>query len=128
MNAGQTAAQIAATRTALAAMFSKPTFGTTLPPVSGSSDGWATITNQSAGVDPTPFNTLEIAGIAGESGYFDIDLIVDPLQLQKWPVSRVMGATTGTAGFSTADGVHESPTMNKIIAQSGIINLSWIHR
>lgn len=121
-------ATVASTRSSLATMFGKPTFGTTLPPETSSTDSWATTTNQTVTVSTTGFNALAIAGITGEVGVFDIDSVVDPLGLNLWPVSRVVGATSGTARFSTPDGIHENAVLNRIIAQSGVVNTNWIRR
>jgi hypothetical protein len=118
-------ATIATYRASLAALFSKPTFGTTLPAETSSTDSWATTANQTTTVDPSAFNALVRAGIAGEVGYFDLAVAVDPGGIKKWPVSRIPGAATGTTGFATTDGVHGTAILNTIIAQSGLINLQW---
>ena len=113
---------VIATRTALAAMFGKPTWGTTLPPVTYSTDNWASIANQTERTDTRPLNALIRGGVPGETGYFDVAEAVDPNQAGDWPVAPNIGATVGTPFYATMDGIHESPVMNELIHTSGVIN------
>ena len=124
----RTAAQVAADRSTLAGLLAIPTFGTTLPPETTSTDSWATTTNQTVSQSTTAFNALAIAGISGEVGVVDIDSVVDPLATNLWPVSLITGATSGTAGYGTTDGIHETSTLNVTIQHSGIVNTAWIYR
>lgn len=128
---GQSAATVATNRASMATLLGKPTFGTTLPTETTSTDTWLTTTNQTGTGNSsvvTTFNGLERAGIAGEINVFDVANIVDPYALGKWPVSKIPFATSGTANFATSDGVHESPLMNQIIAQGLGYAASWINR
>jgi hypothetical protein len=128
LNLGVTAANLAITRASLATLWGKPVIGTTLAPKTTSTDSWATTANQSVAIDPSAFNALVRAGINGEIGYFDLDAAVDPLGINKWPVSFVPGATSGSAGFSTADGIHASPAGIQMEVRSGVITTEIIRR
>lgn len=123
-----TPATVATARTNLAALFGKPTIGVTLPSVTTSTDSWATTANQTVATNTSAFNALVRSGISGEIAYIDIANAVDPLALNKWPVSKIIGATSGTANFATADGTHENSAMNTIIAQLLSYTASWIRR
>lgn len=122
---GRSAAQLSADHTTMAANVAPiPIYGTTIPTSTTSTDSWATTANQTGTQNPsvvTTFNGLMRAGIAGESGYFDIAAIVDPSAIGKWPVSANVFATSGSANYATTDGIHESPAMNQLIQQSNVV-------
>jgi len=122
----ETPAQVSAFRTQIAGFWTQPTYGTTLPSEATSTDSWATTTNQTITVNASTFNALVRAGISGEVGVFDVESAVDPVAINKWPVSVIPGATTGSANFATTDGIHETSTMNQIIAQYLSGPMSWI--
>jgi hypothetical protein len=92
-------------------------------------DNWSSLINQTPNTSsPDAFNALERAGISGETNYFDIQHVVDPTTLDKWPVSYFPNITLGTtANFFTLDGTHESATGNTVIQQSHIVNTNRIH-
>jgi hypothetical protein len=115
---------IATARTALARMSGKPTYGTTLPAWTTSTDNWATLANQTTEYNTNAFNSLVRSGISGETGYFDVIAGLDPSDLQKFPV----GPAPGTAFYSTLDGIHENSTGDLIIRNSGVITPSILQR
>ena len=78
-------------------------------PWTTSTDGWKTLANETTEFNTDPFNDLVRAGIAGESGYFDVDLGLDPGDLQKFPP------------YTTPDGIHENAAGNTIIRASGVV-------
>jgi hypothetical protein len=121
---GMAASTIAMYRTALAQLAAKPTYGTTLPAETSSTDNWATLANQTTIVNTNQFNGLVRNGISGEAGYFDVAVGLDPTDLQKFPVA----AAPGTAFYATPDGIHENSTGNAIIRNSGVINPYLLHR
>lgn len=126
---GASAATVAGNRTSLAGLIGIPTFGTTLPTETTSTDSWATIANQTSTGNPSvvqTFNGLVRAGISGENACMDIAYVVDPTAIGKWPVAPNIFATTGTANFGTPDGVHENNTLNQIIQRSQVVNVNWI--
>lgn len=128
---GRSAAQLASDRTTMASLVALPIYGTTIQGETTSSDSWATTANQTVSGNSsvvTTFDGLERAGITGEYGYFDIAAIIDPGATAKWPVAANVFATTGTAGYATTDGVHESPAMNQLIQQSNIITINTFTR
>lgn len=128
---GQSSATVVTNRTAMATLVGKPTFGTTLPTETTSTDSWATIGNQTTSGNPSvvaTFNSAVRAGISGELNYLDIALALDPLGIGKWPVSQNIFATTGTANFCTTDGVHETPACNKITARALGFTSNWFKR
>lgn len=126
VNNARTAAQVLSDRQSAAALFTgKKFFHTTLPPETTSSDSWATLANQTVaatnGVRVT-FNDNVRLGVPWAAGFFDITSIAESsLDSGKWIVN-------GTANFATRDGIHETPAMNNLIASSGIIPPSAIHR
>jgi hypothetical protein len=105
---GRTAAQLAADRAAFAALFpSNKVVGTTLAPLSQSSDGWFTTANQTLNANAqnvVAFNALERAGITGEAFFWDVARALDPYRTGLWPVSRNPNATAvgGTQATFTA--------------------------
>lgn len=127
---GQTAAVAAASRVTFAALYpTKVVVGQTLPPFTTSTDSFATVANQSVTLATVAaLNALIRTGIAGEAFYYDLADAVDPLRANKWPVERSLVAASGTAGFGTSDGLHESAALNEIIRNRGAINLSYIQR
>lgn len=131
---GASAVTLAGNRTTMAGLLAgvMPTpatiFGTTLLTETTSSDSWATTTNQTGSGNPSivqTFNGLVRAGISGEANYLDIANALDPTAIGKFPVSPNLFATSGTAGFCTVDGVHETNTCNQIIARLGTVNVNW---
>lgn len=128
---GRTAVQLAADRTTMAGLVALPTYGTTIQGETTSTDSWATTANQTVSGNSsvvTTFDGLVRAGISGEIGYFDIAAIIDPGATSKWPVAANVFATSGSAGYSTTDGVHESPAMNQLIQQSNVIVVDAFNR
>jgi hypothetical protein len=94
-------------------------------------DLWASTLNQQTKTNfaaLATFNGLARAGILGESNVFDIDNVVDPLNIGMFPVSKITGASIGTANFGTVDGTHESPGMYLIEQQQMSAFASWITR
>lgn len=94
-------------------------------------DLWASTLNQQTKTNfaaLATFNGLARAGILGESNVFDIDNVVDPLNIGLFPVSKITGASIGTANFGTVDGTHESPAMYLIEQQQMSAFASWINR
>ena len=125
LTGGTVQATIAANRSTIAGYFTgKPVFGTTIPPVTTSTDSWVTQVNQALNFynsNRYNFNALVAAGISGETNYFDISSALDPTNSGKWPV-------TGQSSYYTGDGTHEGNTANIAIARSGVINVSWFKR
>ena len=125
---------LAAARTTLAGYFNGrgPVIGTTVYTRTTSTDSWATTANQTiasvyqAGGVALAFNGLVRAGIAGETNYWDISDALDPYRTSYWPVSRIPGATTGTAYFSTTDGIHTNAAGAEQIKRSGLIKLDYL--
>ena len=127
--ASTTAANLATYRTTIAGFFPNAViFGATLVPETTSSDSWATTTNQTVSVNPTTFNALVRLGITGESNYFDVDYATDPTAINKFPVAPNIFATSGTAGYGTTDGIHETAALNTYVQRTGYVNATWIHR
>ncbi len=124
----RTAAQIAADRSTLATLSGRPTFGTTLPAETSSTDSWSTLANQTAIRNPDQFNQLVRSGISGEVGYFDVAAGLDPKHLEKFPVGPVPGTAAGPPMYSTPDGIHENATGNMLIQHSGVINPAAISK
>jgi hypothetical protein len=90
-------------------------------------DNWSSTINQVVSTNVSGFNALVRAGISGEVNYWDVDYVIDPTQINKWPVAPNIFATTGTtANYGTTDGIHETNTLNNIIAKSGYVNVKAI--
>jgi hypothetical protein len=119
---GESTSTITAARTTLAQMSGKPTYGTTIPAETNSTDNWATLANQTTKIDTDPLNGLIRNGITGEIGIFDVAAGLDPTDQQKFPVSA------GTPFYSTPDGIHENSTGNLLIRNSGVIQPSVLQR
>lgn len=90
-----------------------------------STDSWATVANQSVisgNVARIQVNN-KIATSDGIDGYFDTLPIEEniPNSDGKWVVN-------GVANYATSDGVHQSTALNKLIANSGAIDLNRITR
>lgn len=102
ISGGATAAQVAATRVSINALY--PTLvgiGTTLEQETTSSDVWTTTTNQGGtNVAVISFNQLVRQGLAGESFYFDIAYALDPAHQSIWSVAPNVYATAFTPVFS----------------------------
>jgi len=127
-----TSAQVAACRSSLAALYpGKVIIGTTLYPVTTSTDGWVTTTNQtvkSTATQVPAFNALVRAGITGESNYFDLSDGLDPYRLGVWPVALNPAATSGTSVCNT-DGTHAAQTCENMVRDRRIgIDLPKITR
>jgi hypothetical protein len=105
IDSSTSATTLAGLHTSFAAMVAKPTFGTTIPPTTTSTDDWATVANQAWASAPNQaqwvsYNGLQRAGISGEVGNFDIaSSISTPAGL--W-------FANGTAFAYTGDGNHET--------------------
>lgn len=116
---GRTVAQLTADRTTFANLFpNNIVVGCTLTPLSTSTDGWYTTTNQTIaaqGVLVQNFNNIVRQGIIGEVAYWDLSDGVDRYRTGLWPVSRNPGATTlpGTQAVFTAS-----------IANTGVMTVS----
>jgi hypothetical protein len=143
INLGQTAAQIASNRTAMAAVFAPlPVYGVTLTPYTTSTDGDLTTGNQTVSSKEsirTGFNALVLAGIAGEVNVIDLNGAIDPNNTGLWPIfcslttgavtstvnsnnsPTCFSATTGTSA-STHEGLHENPAGEGLIKHSTIWN------
>jgi hypothetical protein len=119
INAGVTAANVAAARATAAALFpNQQVWGTTLAPETSSTDSWATMAKQTASA-ATPvinaFNALVRTGIAGEVNFIDIADAIDPGRTGMWPL-------TGVAGAITPEGLHETAAAALIERRSGAWN------
>lgn len=136
---GATPASIIQCRTAVALLFGKPIFGTTVPPGTTSTDTWVTYTNQTlvttSGGTFATLNGLIRNGVPGEQAEFDTAYVLDPFNTQKWPITQVPGCgspnfpgCTGTANLITPDGVHETSVANTLIRNSRVINLDQFMR
>jgi hypothetical protein len=67
----------------------------------GAVDHWSSTYAQQPIVSVDPFNTLVRQGIAGEMGMFDIDIVVDPLDLNLFPVGGpIVDATVAGIGVT----------------------------
>lgn len=131
-----TAATVAGWHTTLAALYpTKYIVGSTMMPVTSSSDSWATnfysgSNNQTCSGNgctiPKSFNTLARAGISGEATYWDTMRTFDPALTGFWCINWLPGSATGSASFCTTDGIH--PTANAMILEksSGWIDLNSI--
>jgi len=131
--AGASAAQLAADQVifnAYSEFTGKTIIGQTLTPFTTSTDSFATTTNQTIQISDKirTYNDLVRAGITGQTFYFDVSDAVDPLRSGKWPVERSLVGSSGSAGFSTTDGLHGNKTIHALIRDRGGINLNWIRR
>ena len=110
---------VAELRSKVAALFTHgPVYGTTAYPITTSTDGWATMTNQmvpASGEQLAAFNALVRAGIAGELNHIDISDAVDPGRTRKWSV-------TGVENGFTEDGLHTNSAGALLIKRSSIWN------
>ena len=115
--AGRTAAQVAADITTATAVFTgmgKTVQWTTLPPISTSTDGWATTANQTVSnfnAARTALNDILRSGqIAGLSGTIDIASVVES------------GLNSGLwTPLATNDGIHENYLGNQLIKRSRVV-------
>lgn len=109
----QTTASLA-TFFALTGIAGKPIWQCTVPPITTSSDSWATVANQTVNADDADrvtFNNAVRAGIAGVQGFFDLaDVAESARDSGKW---KAPGWTT--------DGAHETRLGNLAYQASGII-------
>ncbi|HLW90549.1 MAG TPA: SGNH/GDSL hydrolase family protein, partial [Roseiarcus sp.] len=101
-----------------------PFFQSTISPVTSSTDGWATTTNQTANGNVGPnlaaVNDAIRAGNGGITGYFDIaDQTMSARDSLLWSVG---------GGAHTADGLHANALGYAAILNSGAVNVSRIHR
>ena len=126
--AGQTIAQIIANRTAIAAAFGKPTYGTTVQSKTSSTDNWATLANQTVVNGLSTLSAAILAGVPGEVGEIDVAGALDPTASNKFPVSPNVFATTGTAYYGTPDGTHNSGTLDDLIHKTLGYVATWFHR
>jgi hypothetical protein len=103
----------------------KKIFQTTLPPITTSTDSWATLVNQTVASwnsQRTSLNNAIRAVPSGANGYFEVANVVESSQDSgKWQVD-------GTANKYTSDGIHESPFANQAIHNSGNIATTSITR
>ncbi len=84
----------------------------TILPKTSSTDNWATLVNQNAGVDSVrvAINTNIRNGITGAAGFFDLCTPVESsLDSGLWIVN-------GTAFYATGDGIHPSSTSAALMA------------
>lgn len=122
-SANQSVAQVLAWETELVQKIKgcgvKYVFGATTEPETSSTDGWATEANQTvrgSGISAniTTRNTMLLAGTwtAGYDFFVDMQLISETSRTSgKW-------VTNGTAGWSTGDGIHASPYIIGLQADS----------
>ena len=128
---GQNISQIIANRSAIAAAFGKPTYGTTVYSRTSSTDSWATLANQTVVtglVGPGSLSAAILAGVPGEVDEVDEAGAGDPTSTGKFPVSPNVYASTGTANFGTSDGTHKSGAESAADAQRLGYTTQWIHR
>lgn len=114
--------EIYARLSAIRSHYGKPFFQTTIPPKTATTDGWATLNNQSSAIGDANrlgLNTLIRANSNGFSGVFDIEPIVSTLNS-----SGIMAWNPG----NTIDGVHETNSANIAILASGVIDPSAFFR
>lgn len=115
----QTGAQTLASLAQIRALFpSKRFFQSTISPVTSSSDGWATLGNQTINANVTPglvtVNDGIRAGNGGITGYFDVaSVTMSSLDSLLWNVS---------AGVYTADGLHGNQAACLGILAASVIN------
>lgn len=102
-----------------------PAFKTTIGPETTSTDSWATVANQTVITGNTPriaFNDMvRNNGLPGYAGWFDL--------ADSYETSRDSGfyIVNGTALYATTDGIHQTPTMNAIIAGDDLFRPATIH-
>lgn len=103
----------------------QPVYQTSKPPVTTSTDSFATLVNQTTdagnGVRVT-VNDWVRTNPAGYAGYFEIANVVESSQ------DSGLWAVNGTANWYTADGTHESHTAYLAIQSSGNVNTAKISR
>lgn len=109
-------ATIAAARTRVASMCAPGTtvYGTTLTPVTTSTDGFRTEVGQAVfGGEAArrAFNAAARAGIPGEMNCIDLAAVLDPDETGRWP-------TNGRPGFFTPDGIHEATPASVAIVRA----------
>lgn len=126
--AGANAAGVAAGRATIRGLLgTRPTFETTLPTETTSTDSWTTTTNQTlandAGGNRGLLNTSVRAGTAGMAGFCDIASVTDVSSS-----SHIWNADGVTASLWTRDGVHETQHANLAIQSAGVINTAAFHR
>lgn len=118
---GVPASQIESEHTSFAALVGKPTWSTTLPGYSTSTDNWATLANQiwagSSGqlTQWQAYNSYQRStGIAGEAGMFDVASII--------ATSGGLWFVNGSAYGYTPDGVHENTAGALLEQTSNLVN------
>lgn len=123
---GASAATLATTRASIAALYpTKTVIGTTLAPYVTSSDGYATVANQSLGSNQPKirdFNRLERQGIAGESFCWDIADLIDPYRRQVWPVAYNPGDAARATSASVTGSI-SGTTLTVTAVSSGALAL-----
>jgi hypothetical protein len=126
--AGANAAGVASARATIRGLLGgKPTFETTLPTETTSTDTWMTTTNQTvandAGGNRGLLNTSVRAGTVGMAGFCDIASVTDTTL-----TSHIWNADGVTPALWTPDGVHETQHANLAIQSAGVINTALFHR
>lgn len=114
-NAGRTAAQVLADNQSAQALIGKPMYLVTLPPISSSTDGWATTANQTTGGNNSvrlTYNSLVRAVPPWATGIFDITPVLE----------TSLGSGIWKAPGFTADGIHETAAANENVRTSGLVH------
>lgn len=106
--------------TTIAGYFSpKKVYQTTLPPITSSTDNWATLGNQTqdtANGDRVTFNGLVRAGISGITNYFELADVAETARNSGYWI------TNGVANYYVSDGIHEKQNMNILYMSRGAIS------
>jgi hypothetical protein len=121
----QTSAQLVANRASIRTLLGLPTFETTIPVETSSTDNFVDA-SQTPINNPAirqAFNVTVRAGTAGMLGFFDIASVTDTnLTAPLWKFDGV------TPHLWTIEGIHETQFGNLAILSAGVVNTSRIHR
>lgn len=119
-------ASLATLRAACAAFYPNVTvIGLTIDPHNASSDGWATLANQTTSAANTQnglqFNQLVRAGIAGEKFFWDAADLVDPNRRGLWPVDLVPSDTAQAVTCQCTGGISGTTFTVSAIASGSLV-------
>lgn len=129
LTAGRTGAVVqAALQSAYALFPTKQVSQSTIPPVTTSTDNWATVANQTISASNTArvfINDWIRTKPSPLWAYFEVANVVENGQdTGKW---KATDSTPPTPAAITSDGTHETPWAYQAIQQAGVINTSLFH-
>lgn len=136
----QTLAQLQATQAAIFGIFPGKTYSlSTLPPVTTSTDAWATNANQTISASGTvaasrsAYNTWVLTKPLSVQNAFDVaGVCEEPTTPGKWKSPDIStwtnkaGTTAAITAAVTGDGTHETPYMYGLIQKTNAINTALI--